>query len=291
MELDLKRLHQVMTIVRTGSISQAAEELHLTQPALSRSISALEDRYGIRIFDRSRSGATLTAAGKLVVAEAEPLLRQARSVEHNFQLYRSGEAGHIVFGMGPLIASLILPSLSLHFLQNRPNLHLQSVVKSATVLYQELLDDHIEIFFCAEKQITDSPEITYEAVGSIDIALIVQANHPLAGQTTIDREDISRYPVLTGAETSMINREGSSGSFVCDNYHILRDIVMQSDSVWVSSPQLVSRELREGSLKSLTITGSTLDTGVTVYMVSRAANQLSPIAVAIRDFVQLQLNQ
>lgn len=298
MDLDLKRLHQVMTIVRTGSISRAAEELHLTQPALSRSISALEDKYDVRIFDRGRGGATLTAAGKLIVAEAEPLLRQARSVEHNFRLYSSGEAGRIAFGMGPLIASLLLPSLSLHFLQSRPNLHVQSVVKSANVMYQDLLDDQLEIFFCVEKQIASPPDITYEWVGEIDIALMARADHPLhqstgnqstgnqSTDTSLDHTEVAAYPVLTGAETSMMAHSGASGSFVCDNYHILRDIALQSDAVWVSSPQLVSRELSEGLFKILPVIHRSMGVSLPVYMVSREANKLTPIATAIRDYVQ-----
>jgi DNA-binding transcriptional LysR family regulator len=290
MDLDLKRLHQVMVIVRTGSISRAAEELHLTQPALSRSISALEEKYNVRIFDRGRGGASLTASGKLIVAEAEPLLRQARSVEHNFRLYSCGEAGRMAFGMGPLIASLLLPTLSLHFLQTRPNLHLRSVVKSATVMYQDLLEDHIEIFFCVEKQVASPPDITYEWVGEIDIALMVRAAHPLAQHEHIERSELAAYPVLTGAETSMMNQVGSTGSFVCDNYHILRDIMLQSDAVWVSSPQLVSSELSSGLLRALRIAGNPVAAPLPVYMISREANKLTPIATAIRDYVKHYLS-
>lgn len=289
MELDLKRLHQVLTIVRTGSISRAAEELHMTQPALSRSISALEDKYSVRIFERGRGGASLTAAGKLMVAEAGPLLRQARSVEHNFRLYSSGEAGRIAFGMGPLIASLLLPSLTLHFLQQRPKLHLQSVVKAANVMYQELLDDHIEIFFCVEKQVASPLDIIYERVGEIGIALVVRAGHPLAAQSTVERGEIGAYPVLTGAETSMMAQGSASGSFVCDNYHILRDVVLQSDAIWVSSPQLVKRELDEGMLYLLPLTHASVGVSLPVYMVSREGNQLSPVAAAMRDYVRAYL--
>lgn len=286
MELDLKRLHQVMTIVRTGSISRAADELHMTQPALSRSISALEEKYNVRIFDRGRGGASLTASGKLIVAEAEPLLRQARSVEHNFRLYSSGEAGRIAFGMGPLMASLLLPSLSLHFLQHRPNLHLQSVVKAATAMYQELMDDQIEIFFCVEKQVTSPLDISYERVGEIAIALVARAGHPLADQASVDGAAVAAYPVLTGAETSRMAQSGTAGSFVCDNYHILRDIVLQSDAVWVSSPQLVNAELDNGVLTVLPMTDCSLGMTLPVYMVSRVANKLTPIATAMRDYVK-----
>ena len=153
MEMDLKRLQQVMTVARLGSFSRAAEELHITQPALSRSIATLEARYGIRIFERGRGGAVLTEVGKLAVAEADALLRDARSLEHNFRLYGTGEGGRIAFGMGPLIAGMVLPELSVHFIRERPRLKLISVVQAAGALYGALMDDRIEILFCAGGQL------------------------------------------------------------------------------------------------------------------------------------------
>lgn len=290
MDLDLKRLQQVLTVARVGSISEAAEELHLTQPALSRSIALLEDRYGFRIFERGRGGATLTAVGKSVVREAEALLRQASSIDHNFRLYSSGEAGEIAFGMGPLMASLILPSLSLYCLQHRPNLHLKAVAKAATVLYQELIDDRIEIFFCAEGQLQGKPDLAMEVVGEISLGLIVRSEHPLAHQQVVSLDEMAAYSILSGDEMPIMKQDVNSGSLVCDNYNILREVVLQSDAVWISSPQFVAKEIRDGRLKALALPGSVLQSTMSVCMVSRSANRLSPVALFVRDYVRDRLS-
>jgi len=288
MDIDLKRLQQVLTVVRTGSFSQAAEELHITQPALSRSIAGLEERCQIRIFERGRGGASLTPLGALVVAEAEELLRKARAVEHNVRLYAGGRAGRIAFGMGPLIASLVLPSLGSHFLRTRPQLHLEAVAQSATALYQELLDDNIEILFCGGDQLADRPDLTREAVGSISVAAIVRAAHPLATSGRITPGDVAPYPILSGVEMGLMHRDGGAGSMVCDNYHILRETALHSDAVWISSPQFVLDDLLSGRLRALALSGDTgvPATDVAVCMFSREANQLTPAAAAIRDFVR-----
>ncbi len=291
MDLDLKRLQQVITVVRAGSISKAAEELHMTQPALSRSIATLEDRYGFRIFDRGRGGASLTPVGKSVVREAEELLRQARSVDHNFKLYQSGKAGQIAFGMGPLIASLLLPALSVHFLRERPHLQLQAVTRPASVLYEELLEDRIELLFCGGSQLQDKPQIHCHPVGHIQIANIVRSDHPLARQKATRLEDIAAFPLLIGAEVIGASWGRQTGAFICDNYHILRDTTLDTDGVWISSPDLVRQDIEEGRLQSLTLEDNNIQTLTEVYRVSRKSNQLSPSAIAVSDYVSEYLKR
>ena len=294
MDVDLKRLEQVLAVVRAGSISGAAEELHLTQPALSRSIAVLEERYGFRIFERGRGGSTLTAIGKSVVAEAEELLRRARSTDHNFRLFGSGEAGHIAFGMGPLIASLVLPSLNLHFLRERPELHFKAVTRSAADLYRELMDDRIEVLFCGGNQLGAESDVLFQSVGEIGISLIVRGGHPLAvktgtGKKAVSLDDTSSYPLLCGAEMAPERGARSAGIFICDNYHILRNNTLDSDAVWISSPELVSEDIQVGRLQSLDLLDSSIQQRVEVFMVSRKANQLSPGALAIREHVRGKL--
>jgi len=284
MDIELKRLEQVMAVVRTGSISRAAQELHMTQPALSRSIATLEERYGIRIFERGRGGAALTAVGKSLVLDAEQLLRQARTVDHNFKLYRSGEAGHLAFGMGPLLASLVLPAMSVHFLKERPQLQLRAVTRPAGVLYQELMEDRVEILFLGHELLNERPQITSVRVGQIEIALIVRAQHPLAGQSEARMEELAPYPMLISAEPQSAVLGGAHGTFVCDNYHILRETTLYSDAVWVSSPALVREDIAAGRLWSLSMSGGKISASSDVYMVSRQGKQLSPGAAAIHDF-------
>jgi DNA-binding transcriptional LysR family regulator len=80
--LDLYKLQYFVVVAKTGSFRQAAEQLHLSQPALSRSIQALERRYGVMLLDRSRTGVYLTAVGQQLLARAEELIYNAETLEH-----------------------------------------------------------------------------------------------------------------------------------------------------------------------------------------------------------------
>lgn len=284
METDIKKLRQLVTVARTGNFSRAAEELHITQPALSRSIAGFEEHFGIRIFDRGRNGAVLTPLGAMVIAEAETLIKQAHALDHNLRLYAQGDAGKINFGMGPLVASMVLPSLSIHFLHSRPKLRLQASVKSVRTLLIELMDDTIEMLFCAGEQIEATNELALEKVGSAGFDFFVRAGHPLAGCGPLSRSGFGEFPILCGSEFSTF--AGSEGAFLCDNYHILRDTALHTDGIWISSPLFVKEELNSGQLVALTVTDHQLPQHSDIIAVRRSGYTPSPAADAIYDFVR-----
>lgn len=286
MDIDLKKLNHVVTIARTGSFSRAAEMLHITQPALSRSIAAVEAHFGIKIFERSRSGSVLTPVGQLAVQQAEALLRQARTLNHNLQLYREGHAGKIAFGLGPLIASLILPELSSHFMSRYPQLHIHTSIKPDQELHQELKEDQIEMLFCGQGRTAESADTVFEIVGQLPLAMVVRAGHPLAQRPLITTADLLEFPVLSAVQLAHNTLSGSAGAFICDNYDVLRTTVMNSDGIWMSSPLLVKQELQQGLVVKLEVQDARQPSQVDVYMARLRHSQPSPIATAIEEFVR-----
>lgn len=298
METEIKKLIQVVAVARRGNFSRAAEDLHITQPALSRSIGAFEERLGVRIFDRGRNGATITPVGRQIVADAEQLLRSVRAFDHNLQLYSSGHVGNVSFGLGPLISSLVMPDLGQYFLSERPALLLKAVVRPAQQLVQELMDDHIEMLFCAHGQLEPSDALIMEPVGEIEIGMFVRAGHPLLEQQAVAGNDIAQYPMLSGAELSnqaiasgaVVGRAVDSpasrmGGLVLDNYEILQQMCLDTDGIWMSSPQLVGEAGLNGRLRSLAVVDQTRPTRVTVDMARNKERGLTPAAQAVVDFV------
>jgi LysR family transcriptional regulator, pca operon transcriptional activator len=286
MQFDLTRLRHIVAISRQLSFSRAAEELHITQPALSRSIADFEERFGIRLFDRGRGGVVVTAIGKLVVEEAERVLRAARDLEHNLKLYGAGEAGRISIGLGPLAASLILPRLSQQLLTTRPSLQLKASIKHAEQLFQELLADEIEMIFANSWRIGSSPDVTVTLVGTIRLALIVRSGHPLAARTKVRLSDLRPYPVANAVELPVAGLTGEAGAFVCDNYHILRETVLGTDCVWLASPDLLSDDIAANRLTQVEVA----DFGPfrnEVSMIHRRGRTMSPAAEAVARTAQM----
>lgn len=96
--MDAQRLDYFLKVCETGSISRAARELHLSQPALSRHMAALEHGLGASVFVRTGGGVTLTEAGRLLASRAQPLLRQWEILKDQVG---ATAAGHLSLGISP----------------------------------------------------------------------------------------------------------------------------------------------------------------------------------------------
>jgi len=101
MKLDLRQLRHVLALDRHRNFGRAAEAIGLTQPALSRSLQALEDEIGARLFDRDRSHVAPTAVGERLIERARLLVNQARDIEQDLKQMLGLEVGLLRIGAGP----------------------------------------------------------------------------------------------------------------------------------------------------------------------------------------------
>lgn len=287
MALDHRKLRHLVTVARVGSFSKAAQALHISQPALSRSIATLEEQLGMRIFNRTSQGADLTNLGKLALFEAERLLKEVRLFERNLDLYARGESGKIGFGMWSLIGSLVLPGLSTHFITTRPRLIMKASVKPAKALLKELYDDEIELFFCGKGQFEATADLQVEKIGAISLAVLVRGGHPLARKRAVIREELFAYPKLCAVELSQIPDDlMGNGVFVCDNFDILRHAAIHTDGVWFAPRQLVEQELRDNTLTNLAVSDSSQLSEIEVCMVQLKGSKMTPAAQDVAAYVR-----
>ncbi|MBS0317142.1 MAG: LysR family transcriptional regulator, partial [Proteobacteria bacterium] len=107
--MDLKRLAHVVALADEGHFGRAAERVHLSQPAFSRSIQAIESDLGLRLFDRGTDGAKPTPAGGFLIERARRLLFDARCLQRDAALYRDSRLGDTAFGAGAFPAAALMP--------------------------------------------------------------------------------------------------------------------------------------------------------------------------------------
>jgi DNA-binding transcriptional LysR family regulator len=107
MDFDLRLLRHARALAELGSFARAAQTQHLSQPALSRSIQALEQRVGAKLFERTRHGATLTDVGRLFMEQAWDLLSRADDMSREVALFRGIDTAAVVIGCGPYLAQAV----------------------------------------------------------------------------------------------------------------------------------------------------------------------------------------
>jgi DNA-binding transcriptional LysR family regulator len=287
--MELTRLRHIVAVARNQSFSRAAEEEGITQPALSRSIAAFELRHGVILFDRGRGGAHPTAAGLLVIDHAKKLLAAAGDLERSLKRYPGGEAGRIAFGIGPLLTGLFLPRLTRSLLQAYPGLQIFTLTRTPDQLVAELLGDRIEMILGNNWNLGRMPGTELERLGRLRIAVMVRTDHPLAraGQATL--ADLENYPLASAVELPPSSAIGNAGSIVCDNFHVLRETVLQTDCVWMSSPAFLRDDLRAGRITQLDVSDLPAASS-DICLVFKRGRTRSPAAVAAAEEVRAMLD-
>lgn len=279
MNVSLAKLQQLLTVARLGSFSRAAEELHVSQPALSRSIAAIERVIGFAVFSRLGHGVVPTAAGAQMLAAAEPLLRSMKVFDSNVRLLATGDAGSTRLGLPPLLASQILADLAKGFFTASGRIEMRLSIRAAPLLLDELKSDSIEFMIFAETQIEPEADIVIEPIGWIYPALVARRGHPLAGRRGLSVADLAEFPWASSVEPPAMGAMLNPGRFLCDNYHGLRDAVIGTDLLCICTRAFVAAELASGELVELDSPGFLTDR-LQVYVASPRGRMHSPLAKA-----------
>lgn len=129
--MELRQLESFVAIVEEGSLSAASKRHHLSQPALSQQLQALEQELGETLLHRHPRGIEPTAAGELLLEHARVMLAQAERLQGEFQGRRELESGSFSFGIIPTLAPYLLPQLLGPFRKSHPGV-MVSVRESRT---------------------------------------------------------------------------------------------------------------------------------------------------------------
>jgi DNA-binding transcriptional LysR family regulator len=155
-------------------------------------------------------------------------------------------------------------------------------------LVEDLLEDQIELIFGNSWAVPLGTDIAIESLGAIPLRLMVRAGHPVAGKSGLSIADLQPYPVASATKFLMAGFTGRAGAFVCDNYHILRDLVLTTDCIWLSAVELVEEDIAQGRVSILELSDSAPVVS-DISLITRQGRTLSPAARAIAHHVRAWL--
>jgi DNA-binding transcriptional LysR family regulator len=280
MHIKFAHLSHALAIGDSGTFARAAEKEGLTQPALSHSIASFERDYDLRLFDRGRGGVVATSAGSLVLESARQIVAAVQALDRSLRLFGEGETGRVSFGLGPHLASMLLPEVSGALLRSRPGLQIRPHIGTTQTLLDQLQDDKIEFILGHSWDIVMSPRIELEPLSSLRLAVLARRGHPLEGRKRLKLADLTAYPVASAVDLPASGAAGLGGGLICDNFHILRDVVEQTDCIWISSPPFVAEQLAAGRLVQLDVS-DLVPSRIEIGMMSRRDRTKSPAAVSM----------
>ena len=142
--MELRELRNFMRVARAGSVSRAAQELRLAQPALSRQIKKLEHELGVSLFSRHGRGVRLSAAGALLLERAEAISHLVHETSEEIRGDRSPMRGRVTLGVPPAAGRILVPTFVERFQKAWPQttLHVREGVASS--LQEWLLEKRLD---------------------------------------------------------------------------------------------------------------------------------------------------
>lgn len=250
MTLSPKNLMHFIALAEEGRISLASARVHLSPSAFSRSIQAIEDDLGLKLFHRNMNGATLTPAGEAVLGHARALSLENKRFELNLELLRRGDFDHVRIGAGPISASIIIPDLIRETHAQIPNLLIHAEFGTMQTLIDKL--DRNEIDIClGDIQFVAASEERYSSKKLVTMKSVVccRNGHPLAEGGTIAARDLRSYRLASLLLNPAVDRalhacfgidmaEKIPVAIECDDLGVLADLVATTDLIGVLPPQV-----------------------------------------------------
>lgn len=195
--MTLVQLKHLIELASNGSFSQSAIKLHLTQPALSRSIKALEEELGQSLFDRIGRKNELTAFGTHIVQRARVLVDEANELRQTSAQLQKGDIGQFRIGMGSGPGAMLMTPLLMLMATNYPRAHLDISRGSTTLLVQALRERSLDALILDVRSLQPSADLKVEALQEMTGAFMCRPGHPLAEQSSVRFAELRRYPVAS----------------------------------------------------------------------------------------------
>lgn len=252
------------TVVEKGSFSQAAEELEISQPAVSFQIRALEERLGQRLLDRHGRRVALTEAGEVVYAYARRMIGLEAEMERAVGELGTTIAGRLLIGSTAGPAELLLPRILGAFHAAYPQVRVSLVVTDTQSVCDRVLDDELEIGVVGAGG--NQRGLQFEAFLRDELVLIVPPEHPLADHDALSLSQLAGAPMLMQQEGSGVRATLEAALRAAGlrerDLNIAMELGLQQSvkaavldgfGITVISRLAVEREVRDGRLVAIPI--------------------------------------
>ena len=289
----LRQLKVFEAVANHLSFSRAAEELHLTQPAVSMQVQALADQAELPLFEQMGKRIYLTGAGEELLRHARRIGQQLREADEALAAIRGAKGGRLTLGVVST-AKYFAPRLLVAFRAQHREAELHLGVFNRETLVNKLAENQVDV------AIMGAPPKEFETAAAVFAdhpqVIISSADHALVGRKRIEPEELAGQPFLirepgSGTRAAMERFFGArgvqpSGTTEMTSNETIKQAVMAGMGLAFISEHTIGLELAAGRLVKLPVTGTPVMRQW--YVVHRADKQLLPMTSAFLEFVRLR---
>lgn len=258
--MTLVQLRHLISLAETGSFTRSAAAMFLTQPALSRSIRALEEELGQPLFDRVGRRSLLTPFGEEALQRARQLVADAEDLARSGRQMESGQTGVIRVGLGAGPGAMLMTPLLRTMAQSHPKVHVDITRGDTDKLVTALRERELDALVVDARALLPAPDLQVSHLVEMRGAFMVREGHPLTqAKGPVRFAAVSQYPIASTplsdeVARTLVERYGAEAhpascvTLRCGEISSLVQVVQDSDAVLIAiraaAPDLVELALK-----------------------------------------------
>ena len=277
--LRLRHIRCFLEVARVESVSVAAAQLNITQPAVSKTLKELETLLGTRLFDRVGRELRLNEQGRIFQSHAASSLTELSRAHDRLQ-HNTPDTIPLAIGVLPTAATELVPLAALEFARDMPNARLNVRTGPNWLLYNQMRDGQLDLVVGRMPEAGVLTGLSFEQLYSEDVVLVTRPDHPLLTSIRRDR-DLTRFPLILPPKGAVIRStveryltsiglRDALGVFETVALPFGRKVVQSSDIVWFISRGVVQEEISRGTLAAINLGSALLAGPVGVFLPQNA---------------------
>ena len=196
----LRQVEVFKAVIETGTVSRAAETLHMSQPAASKQLTNLEADTGINLFERRRGLLIPTERGQRFYEEIDRIFSGLDQVAMVVDNLRNEEHGRLTIGVLPALSGRFIAATIRHFAQEQPDVFISLHARSSQFLIDWMRSGKVDV--CIVTGRIDDPHIQVEPILTMPMHCMLPLDHPLVSKASITIADIANEPLIAFMHSS-----------------------------------------------------------------------------------------
>jgi len=249
--MDTADITLIRTIFEQGSLTQAAERLHVSQPTLSKKLSRLETQLKTTLFYRSPTGVVATEVAQYIIETSHPIQAQIKRIERHVEQLTQHELGEIRLGVGPIIEQVLLPEVLTKFVAATGNIHLSIITDRAATLLTKLCDADLDVIAGPFSAADHGALVGFPLIQD-NLIIVARAGHPIfSAKRALELESFPyAAPAPQGTVSSGIARHGRK-LIDSENFPLLKNLTLNSDCICTGPWHVFRDEIESGALREV----------------------------------------
>lgn len=253
-DIGIDKIECILKVYETRNITKAAEELYLSQQALSKTVKYVEKELGISLFLRSARGVLPTSMGTRFYQAFSPILQQYHA---QLKEFRGISKSRLRLGLAVAALRRIGSSVLNDFSQAEPGIELDIVQQPDEYNIFSVISGDCELSLCPPPTGLDDGNLEFIELWREPIYIVTSQDHPLAGRESVAIRDLDRHPIIRSrdedftfrATVDIFRRRGLVPNFVyaIGEFELLRDIAVKKGYLFIC-PELHTRYVPRGGV-------------------------------------------